>query len=129
MFQSTGRLRYTENPYKLIVDADNQIAMYYRSLVPKSVRVNGTRFRAHISVVRKETPRNLCAWRTHEGKLISFEYDNYVYNDEKYYWLNVFCPQLEDVRRELGLSLCSGITRSPDGRHKFHMTIGNTKDV
>ena len=50
-----------------------------------------------------------------------------VYNDETYYWLNVFCKDLEEIREELGLTKSGDVSLSPDGRHKFHITIGNSK--
>lgn len=129
MFKSTGRIRYFTQPLKVIVEVDQQISEYYRTLVPRYIRLNRQAYPAHISVVRKETPPNMEFWNRYEKEWVEFEYEPYQYNNATYYWLNVFCPRLEEIRRELGLSLTSGITRSPDGRHKFHCTIGNCKHV
>ena len=82
---------------------------------------------SHISVVRKEVPKNMLAWRKYQGQEIAFEYDSVIYNDETYYWLNAYSSALENIRLELGLESLSKYTKSPDGKHKFHITIGNTK--
>lgn len=127
MFTSVGKLIYSENPYKLIVEIDPEISNYYRSLVPKYIHLNRQKYAPHISVVRKETPRDLSSWNKYANQEIEFEYEGVIYNDEAYYWLNVRSWDLEMIRRELGLNLISEITKSPDGRHRFHTTIGNIK--
>jgi hypothetical protein len=141
MHRSTGILRYSENPFKLIVEADDGIAKFYRAMIPKYYRVGSTRYTAHISVVRQianwDVPMRMEMWRCYEGLPVEFEYESYVYNDETYYWLNCYSAEefnglssgftLERIRTELGLTPHDKVSRSPDGRHKFHMTIGNTK--
>lgn len=128
MFYSTGKLHYSNDPYKLIVEVDQNISDYYRSFIPKYIQVNKQMFNAHISVVRKEVPMYLEYWEKYEGKSLDFEYENFIYNDETYYWLNAYSEELERIRLELGLSGLSEITRSPDRRHKFHITICNLKN-
>lgn len=128
-FKSVGRLRYERNPLKVILSIDQDIVNYYFALVPKYVwpRLNRQKWRAHISVVRNAKPRNMEVWKKHEGKLVEFEYDSFIRNDQMYYWLNAFSPALEEIRKELGLPVADGFTRSPDGSHRFHITIGNLK--
>lgn len=127
MFKSVGILQYSENPYKLIVEIDPEISNYYRSLVPRYIRLNKQMYAPHISVIRNELLTNLSAWAKYQGKEISFEYEGHVYNGEVYYWLNVYSEELENIRLELGLTSVSDVTKSPDGRHKFHTTLGNLK--
>ncbi len=128
-FKSTGRLRYSRNPLKLILSVDQGISDYYFAMIPKYVwpRINRQKWKAHISVVRKATPKNMDAWGRHEGKLITFEYDTFIRNDDTYWWLNAFSPDLEQVRLELGLPIADQYTRAPDGSHRFHITIANCK--
>lgn len=127
MFTSIGTLVYSQDPYKLIVNVDDGIGDYYRSLIPKAWQVKKPMYPSHISTVRNEAPKNMMAWNKYQGMNISFEYDGIIYNDEVYFWLNAYSPKLEEIRLELGLSNLSQFTRSPDGKHKFHITIGNTK--
>lgn len=127
MFQSVGKLQYSENPFKLALEVDSEISNYYRSLFPKYLKVNRQLFAPHISVVRKEIPVNLEYWGKYQNKELSFYYDNYVYNDETYFWLGAYSEELQIVRQELGLSATSWITESPDSGHKFHITLGNLK--
>lgn len=127
MFFSTGVLKYSTNPYKLIVEVDNSVASYYRSLAPKFLHIKKPLYSAHISVVRNIVPPNLEQWGRWQNRVVSFEYDSYVYNDELYYWLNVYSWELEQVRQDLGLKPYGDVTWSPDGRHRFHLTIGNLK--
>lgn len=129
MFSSTGLLIYSENPYKLIVEVDDEIGRYYRSFIPKHIGVQRPLYSSHISTVRNETPLNLEVWRKYHQKEIAFDYEAIVYYDELYYWLNAYSKTLEDIRIELGLPCTSEFTRSPDGRHRFHITIGNLKHL
>lgn len=128
-FKSTGILRYYENPEKLILSIHQGIADYYYSLIPLYTRPypSPQKFMAHISVVRNQHPKVASAWKKHEGRRVEFEYDPYVHNDNTYYWLNAWSHELEAIRIELGLAVADAYTRSPDGSHRFHITIGNTK--
>ena len=128
MIKSKGKLIYSLNPTKIILEVDQGIADYYRSTIPKYFKVNKPLYGAHISVVRKENV-NMNYWNKYNLKEIEFEYRNYIYNDELYWWLNSYSKELEDIRIELGLTGTSDITKSPDGRHKFHITIANNKNV
>lgn len=127
-FRSCGTIEYSEDPYKVVVQVDAEIGRYYLTQLGKTEKVNKPRYPAHISVVRKELPR-LNYWRKYHGERIEFEYDHVVYNDDIYFWLNAYSSSLEQLREELGLASTSEITRSPDGRHKFHITIGNKKGL
>lgn len=120
---------YSINPYKLIVSVDNSICDYYKSLIPKHHYVQKQKYAPHISVVRNETPTNLNTWNKYVNKQIIFEYESFIHNDETYYWLNAYSELLEDIRVELGLPSLSEYTKSPDGKHKFHITIGNIKHI
>lgn len=126
-YKSTGILIYSDNPFKLIVKIDKDISYYYKSLIPKYFRANPQKYEPHISVVRKETP-NINFWNLYKNKEINFLYENIIYNDEAYFWLNVYSKELENIRLELGLQNTSEITKSPDGKHKFHITIANFKN-
>jgi len=128
LFQSVGRLVYGTD--KLIVEADQGISDFYRALIPKYYRVRPQYYPAHISVIRKETPSLLQYWRKYQGEPIAFNYEPFPYNGEVYWWLNVFCVRLEEIRQELGLEVSSPYTRPPDGFAKcFHMTLGNVKGL
>lgn len=126
LFESIGTLHYGDN--KLVVQVDPGISLFYRSLIPKWHRINLQRYPPHISVVRKETSPRMELWGKYEGERIRFFYDIDVQNDSRYWWLNIFCVRLEEIRRELGLPVSSPYTLPPVGFEKcFHMTIGNTK--
>lgn len=131
LFKSTGVLRYSlieGYGYKLVVEVDPNIVELARSLVPKYVELNTTKYAPHISVVRKEQPSNPSVWGKHEGELIPFEYSPEVRFDEKYYWLRVFSPRLVEIRVEMGLPPSRlNVTCPPDGEPVFHITIGNLK--
>jgi len=119
-FSSIGILRYRED--NLVVDVDSGIVDLARALVPKATY-------PHVSVVRYEKPIILKNWGKHENAEVEFKYSTYVYNDEKYYWLQVLSPGLNNIRVELGLSMFSKWSKPPDGHDCFHITIGNTKKV
>lgn len=130
LYKTQGTIRYSvvDIGHKLIVEVDQGIVDLYRSLIPKSRCVQRQMYPAHISVVRKETPKNLEFWGKYEGELVDFWYDNEIHWGQVYYWLNAFSKKLEEIRIELGLSVSSEYTRPPDSFEKvFHITIGNTK--
>jgi len=126
-YKSTGRLRYFDSPYKLIAEIDPAIAEYYRSLIPKSVRLNVPLHLPHISVVRREVPPILSPWGKYEGELVKFEYEPTIYNDETYYWLNAYGLALEAIRVELGLPVLGRPVSRAGFQRCFHITIGNLK--
>lgn len=129
MFTSSGVLRYSIEPkvgHKLVANVDKELARYYRSLIPAYCRPAPQMFSAHISVVRKITPINLEKWGLYEDRTITFSYSHEVENDNRYWWLNCYSKELEEIRLELGLALYKP-ARDVDFRQTFHITIGNTK--
>lgn len=129
MESSKGRLVYQTNPYKLIVEVDNEIGNYYRSLIPKYYKCQKPFYDSHISVIRNETPINIPLWNKYHDLELDFEYDTYIYNSETFYWLNVTNKFLEELRLELGLTATSELTKPPDSSNFFHITIANTKHL
>jgi hypothetical protein len=131
MFKATGILSYdASDSYRLTVEVNHQLAAYYRSLIPKYLRAKPPRWPAHITVVRpiKETPVKLEHWGKYHGEKVEFLYEPYVHFGKMYYWLNILCKELEDIRLELGLPVVSPYTLPPDGFGKyFHCTIANCK--
>ena len=133
-FTSSGVLRYGEN--RLVLDIDQGIVDYYRSMIPKYMDIRPQRYNAHISVVRKEIKEpNRNFWFKHENKEIDFVYSPKICFDNRYYWLNVWSKGLETIRTELELSniphyIGDGYTPPPlntDFIKTFHVTIGNRK--
>lgn len=120
-FVATGKLRYGNK--NLVVDVDQQLADYYRSLLPFYWNHNRCRFDAHISVVRLESPAKLDLWGKHDGETISFEYSNEIAWDDIYIWLPVRSQRLEDIRVELGLPF------QPWWKNLFHITVANKKEI
>ena len=128
--KSTGTLRFglIDSKYKLVVDVDPGIVAVARALTP--IKLNTTRYSPHISVIRHEIPvSNLDYWAKEEGRRVNFVYSPIVYDDDKYYWLNVLSQDLIDIRVSFGLPASSLKSRPPDGTETFHITIGNTKDI
>lgn len=127
--KSTGKLRYSpkllgsvsEN-WWIIVDCDPQIGGYYRNLFHlneyKTKKLNRPSWEAHITVVRNEEPPHKEFWKKYAGELIEFEYNPEPRTNGEYWWFDVECPRLFDIRTELGLK------RDPE--YSFHLSIGHT---
>lgn len=132
LHKSIGVLKYSydkEYGYKLIVSVDPGIALFYRWLIPFWKVANPQRYPAHISLVRKEVPKNLDAWGKHEGRKVKFLYSPDIQYDKNYWWLNVWSKELDEIRSELGLPVDSPYTRPPDGFLRcYHITIANKKN-
>lgn len=132
-YSSEGILHYSiKEGYRLVVEIDGELAAYYRALIPFWMSANKPRFAPHITVVRihKEIPKILDVWNKYEGEKISFIYESFIYHDRNYYWLNIWCKRLEEIRQELGMPVTSPYTIPPDGFRKcFHCTIANKKKL
>jgi hypothetical protein len=129
LYESTGVFRY-EGSARLVVETDQGLSDFYRSLIPPWLPCMKPRWPAHITVVReeKEAPVNKEHWGKYDGQEIKFLYDPIVREGKVYYWLNIFCEKLEEIRLELGLPVVSEYTLPPEGFRKcFHMTIANKK--
>ena len=126
MIESSGVLRYSL-PHKLVVDVDPGLVDVYRALVPAYLRLRRQKWPAHITVVREESIAVPSAWGRHEGETVVFEFHPFVMYDTTYFWLDVTCHRLCDLRIELGLPAMSNLTRPPDGKDFFHITLGNAK--
>jgi hypothetical protein len=125
--ESQGVLRasFEKGLYRLALDVDPGIVEVARALVPRTVRLNRTRFAPHISVVRGPTIGP--AWGRHDGEVVVFRYSTFVYADETYFWLKAESPRLREVRVELGLAAMDWYCRPPDDDDCFHITIANQK--
>jgi hypothetical protein len=126
MFTSKGTVHYdtTDGPW-VTVSVDQQLADYCYSLIPKYYRVCRPRWKAHVTVVRPEDGPLMANWWKHEGEQVTFVYDPTVLYEKGFWWFNLWCVTMEDIRRELGLSTKSRITIPPPGYSKaFHCTVG-----
>ena len=122
-FQSVGTLRYPEEG-KAILEIDQDICSYYRSMVPKhEPNPKSSMFPCHITAIRigKEIVVDQEAWAKHDGEQVPFEYENEVGFDGTSYFLRAYSPRLEEIRQELGMSPIR------EGKSEFHITIGNVK--
>lgn len=109
----------------MCLDVCEDLARYYRALIPKYWRYNIPRYKPHATIVRGkyEDVSSHEKWGIHEGRQIEFSYRPYVMHDELYIWLRVDCLELEKLRAELGLDRCF------DKFKWFHITIGNFKGL
>jgi hypothetical protein len=125
---SIGTLKYFDDEWKINIRLDDDLVDFYRSLIPKHIRLNKTKFPPHITVVRNEEIPNKDVWKKYEGLQIQFKY-GYLASGEIYWWLPVYCRKLTLIRKELGLPPSSKLTRPPNNRECFHITIGNMKGL
>ena len=116
-YKSQGKIRVGNK--NIVVDIDKGIYFFYRSLIPKAIRPNPQKYNPHISVVRNEDVLLINRWKDDDGKFITFQYDTTIHNCDKYFWINVYSKDIEDVRVNLGLP--------PVRYSSFHITLGNLK--
>jgi hypothetical protein len=131
MFSSFGELRCVfdsrSSYYRAFVLVDDGIVDFYRSLVPKSTKLNKQRFPPHITVIKEPRLADPRTFHEMNGRTIKFFYDYEIQSGEQYWWLNAMSFELVVLRLMLGLSPRSEYTRPPDGTDCFHITIGNLK--
>lgn len=129
LYKSYGILKYFREPFKCIVEIDQNLVDYYRKLIPKVHKVNRQGWSAHISVVRNRTPDDfdIFKWGQYEGELIGFAYSPKIQNDETYFWLNCYSLRLEEIRTELKIPPYEHLNLPEGYSQRFHTTIGNLK--
>jgi hypothetical protein len=133
--KSIGKIVYSPRTHLsssekwLVVMCDDEISRYYRHLYSKEYPyLNGDRstkltrpvWGAHISCIRGEFIPNMKLWGLDANKVIEFDYEGGVLDNQEYYWLKATCPYLLDLREKYGLS------REP--RFGLHLTIGRTTE-
>jgi hypothetical protein len=131
--KSVGKLIYSPRSHLasserwLVVMCDDEISKYYRHLYSKEYPyLNGDRggkltrpvWGTHISTIRGEKIHKPELWGLDANKVIDFEYEGGVIDNNEYYWLKVKCPYLSELREKYGLS--------KEPRFGFHLTIGRT---
>ena len=67
--------------------------------------------------MRNEEPIDKLPWGCYNGYEVEFEYENIIKDNGEFYWLDVRCDFLYQIRMELGLN------KNPE--YPFHLTIGN----
>jgi len=122
MFSGSGNLLYYPT-WWLIAKVEGDICKYYRTLVKfynRSLKLNPPKHGAHITIIagKYEKPSNENLWNKYQGDRIEFEYDPFITIDREYFWVEVKCKRIEDIREELGLPRTI--------IHPWHLTIGNT---
>lgn len=131
LYNSIGVLKYDIIPsygFRLVLEIEQDIVDYYYSLIPKYYGVKSQQYKAHISVVRKETPPYLYFWGKYQDRPIRYFWEPTIYHENNYWWLDCFCLELEEIRKELGLWYKGKYTMPPKPWGKyFHCTIGNNK--
>lgn len=107
---------------------DDEIGLYYRSLFTKEYpylngkiigRLTRPIWGSHISFLRNEQPTNEL-WGLDNNKIVEFEYDGGVLDNNIYFWLKVKCPYLSELRIKYGLT--------PEPRFGFHLTVGRASN-
>jgi hypothetical protein len=119
----------TKNKGWVVINADNEIARYYRWWVQKErwIELCQPSWGTHVSCVRGEGIRDVYQplWKKHDGEIITFEYEHNVRRSgdttggdrpEWFWFVDVRCPRIDEIRAELGLRTF----------FKYHMTIGRT---
>jgi hypothetical protein len=73
-------------------------------------------------MVRGENPsdKGKKLWNSLIGKRLEFSYTPDLQTNGKHWWLLVECPQIYEIRKELGLN--------PKPRHPLHMTIATNAE-
>ena len=117
---SSGRL-ISSGQWWLILRCDPGIIDFYEWLTTRwgVALVKGSREGAHISVVRGDTPAAVGVWSKVLHKHYNFKYTNIVRHNGEHAWLDVYSPELNEVRGRLGLYRKKN--------HTFHLTLGRLK--
>lgn len=107
------------DPWWALLKVDKGTIDYYRWLL-KSHGIHtmpNKLWGPHVSVIKGCEPKERQFWGADFG-LVEFWYSNYIrWDNGRHAWLDVFCPQMNDIRLKLGIY----------GKSFFHMTLGIIK--
>lgn len=122
MYTIKGTIRYY-NDY-CVAYLSKDFIRYYRSIMPKYLEINPPMCNSHVTIVRRNIDKinNYKNWSKHEGKIIDINYNNTIYFDGLYYYMDCYSTEIEKIRLELGLQ------KYRPGFNSYHITIGNTKN-
>lgn len=88
-----------------------------KGLRAAGVNISGSAWGPHISIVRgEEVPPMAWDLKPLANSIIEFELGKFRHNKQSYYWYDIECPGLEEVRTSLFLS--------PRPTPGFHLTLG-----
>lgn len=106
----------------LIVACDPELGRLWRHLFAlahhRCRRAQEPLWSTHISVIRGEGPSEPEHWRKYADRAVEFRFEPDCRETEGFLWFPVECPQLHDIRAELGLS--------PNPEPPLYLTFGNT---
>ncbi len=127
-FKSSGKIIYDPkrgkvcDPFWAIVVCDEGIIDYYRwHLLRWGIESErGSLWGSHISFVKGERPKDISLWKKYDGLKIEFSLSNNIrFDNGIHIWLDIYSPQLHDIRKELGLKDLSSMS--------LHLTLGRLK--
>ncbi|UYE98611.1 hypothetical protein XbC2_182 [Xanthomonas phage XbC2] len=112
--------------YWCVLQLPNDLVRYYQYFLrtEKHIYLEMPAWGAHVSIIRGEKPddEHIHLWKKYHKKKFKFRFfPNIVEVKDKkqsgsFYVINFECPELSDIRRELGLPVY----------RDFHITIGRT---
>jgi hypothetical protein len=96
----------------------------YWKVTRRGVKIQGSAWGAHVSVIRGESPKNKNLWGSFENERIEFTYNpEYIDTNGVHWWIRVKSERLEEIRVQLGLGSCPRSVRCGT-RAPLHITIG-----
>jgi hypothetical protein len=118
-----------------VLDVNKELTRYYRWWLEfeQHIHLQPPSWDCHISIVRGEKPQPefIDGWKKYQGERLEFTYTHGVIRvgrslrtdaraenatGGEYYFIDVVCPRLDEIRKELGLK--TGFNH--------HLTIGRT---
>ena len=107
-----------------IIQADQELTRYYVEQFNFAHRANDIQIMkpawgGHISIMRGEAVKDKRLFMSFRNKTVKFQYNPEVKGNGNHFWLDVECPDAENMREQLGLP------RKP--HFPFHLTIGVKK--
>jgi len=125
MHTSTGILRIErsiacEGCIWAYLECCAELGRYYRFaarfLDPQFIRLMKPAWGTHVTVIRREVPKNETKMWGRNKSVVTFQYEAPVRSNNKHVWLDVDCEEILDFRESVGLP------RNPE--FKLHCTVG-----
>jgi hypothetical protein len=124
-YKSTGVLRFDPQkgtkhfePWWGLLACCKGIPLYYSWFLKKNKGIDimfNALWGSHVSVIKGEKVRDRRLWAKDEGRRVEFWYSNVVRMDNREHaWLDVFSPDMSDIRVALGLR----------PKSFYHLTVG-----
>lgn len=117
----SGSVEKLFKPFWIIIKTNDDVDKYYSWFLKKEkgLILQSPAWGPHITVldgipIEKELWEN--AKKKYDNQEVEFEHEIFIKSNSKHWWLKVYCPQVDELRKEMNVQ--------KDLKWSLHLTLG-----